>query len=260
MSIIDGLVGAWCPSLGPSGYTLLDRSGRGRHGTLTNMDAASDWVIAPGGWALDFDGVNDNVPTGIEGTKFIPPGQPFSVSLWVYLSGAQPSSAGGYLISDFTSAGYDCSFSIRVLTDNRIDAFTNAQAHDLIRGGSITTDEWFHVAYVSRSAANKELFVDGVSVGTSTVSVTRATAGNLTFGQPGDFTAANFRLNGRLADLGVWNRALASPEVGALYRAGQGGLGRLLTQQRRRVYGISATAAKPYLFLHRGQVIGGGML
>jgi hypothetical protein len=261
MSIIDGLVGAWCPSLGPSGYTLLDRSGRGRHGTLTNMDAASDWVIAPGGWALDFDGVNDNVPTGIEGTKFIPPGQPFSVSLWVYLSGAQPSSAGGYLISDFTSAGYDCSFSIRVLTDNRIDAFTNAQAHDLIRGGSITTDEWFHVAYVSRSAANKELFVDGVSVGTSTVSVTRATAGNLTFGQPGDFTAANFRLNGRLADLGVWNRALASPEVGALYRAGQGGLGRLLTQRkRRRVYGIAATAAKPYLFLNRGQVIGGGML
>jgi hypothetical protein len=224
------------------------------------MDAASDWVSASGGWALDFDGVDDNVPTGIEGTKFIAPGQPFSVSLWVYLSGAQPSTAGGYLISDFTAAGYDCSLSIRVFRDNSIDAFTNSQAHDLIRGGSITTDEWFHVTYVSRSEANKELFVDGVSVGTSTVSVTRATAGNLTFGQPGDFTAANFRLNGRLADLGLWNRALTAPEVGALYRAGQSGLGRLLAQRRRRVYGIPATAAKPYLFLNRGQVIGGGML
>ena len=259
MSIIDGLVGAWCPSLGPSGYTLLDRSGRGRHGTLTNMDAASDWVASPGGWALDFDGVDDNVPTGIEGTKFIPPGQPFSLSLWVYLSGVQPSTAGGYLISDFNAAGSDCSLSIRVFRDNSIDAFTNSQGHDLIRGGSITTDAWFHVVFVARSEANKELYVDGVSVGTSTVSVTRATAGNLTFGQAGDVTSVNFRLNGRLADLGMWNRALASPEVEALYRAGQGGLGRLLTQRKRRVYGIPATAVKPYLFLHRGQVIGGGI-
>ena len=60
-NILTGLVGAWCPSLGPSGYTLLDRSGRGNHGTLTNMDAGSDWLGMPGGWALDFDGTNDSV-------------------------------------------------------------------------------------------------------------------------------------------------------------------------------------------------------
>ena len=60
-NLLTGLVGAWCPSLGPSGYTLLDRSGRGNHGTLTNMDAASDWVGTPGGWALDYDGTNDYV-------------------------------------------------------------------------------------------------------------------------------------------------------------------------------------------------------
>ena len=60
--MLTGLVGAWCPSLGPSGYTLLDRSGRGRHGTLTNMNAGSDWVGSPGGWAIDFDGTNDYIP------------------------------------------------------------------------------------------------------------------------------------------------------------------------------------------------------
>jgi hypothetical protein len=53
---------------------------------------------------------------------------------------------------------------------------------------------------------------------------------------------------------------MTAAEVLALYRAGQSGLGRLLTQQRRRVYGIPAAAVKPYLFLNRGQVIGGGML
>jgi hypothetical protein len=40
---------------------LLDRSGYGNHGTLTNMDAGTDWVGSQYGWALDFDGVDDYV-------------------------------------------------------------------------------------------------------------------------------------------------------------------------------------------------------
>jgi hypothetical protein len=60
-SLRQGLVGAWCPSLGPSGYTLLDRSGYGNHGTLTNMDAGTDWVGSRYGWALDFDGTDDGI-------------------------------------------------------------------------------------------------------------------------------------------------------------------------------------------------------
>lgn len=53
-----GCVGAWCPSLGPTGATLRDWSGRANHATLTN-EPGTDWVIAPdgklgGAWALDF--------------------------------------------------------------------------------------------------------------------------------------------------------------------------------------------------------------
>ena len=59
----DGLVGAWMPSLGVTGDTLRDVSGNGNHGTLTNMDASSDWVATSKGLALDFDGVNDYVNT-----------------------------------------------------------------------------------------------------------------------------------------------------------------------------------------------------
>lgn len=36
-SINQGIVGAWCPSLGPSGSKLLDKSGYGNNGALTNM-------------------------------------------------------------------------------------------------------------------------------------------------------------------------------------------------------------------------------
>ena len=47
--------------LGPTGATLRDVSGYRHNGTLTTMDLATDWVVTPLGWALDFDGTNDYV-------------------------------------------------------------------------------------------------------------------------------------------------------------------------------------------------------
>ena len=44
-------VGWWCPSLDDTGngtVTLNDLSGSGDDGTLTNMDAATDWVSDTG--------------------------------------------------------------------------------------------------------------------------------------------------------------------------------------------------------------------
>ena len=52
----DGVVGAWCPSLGPTGLRLHDHSRRNNWGTLTNMDPPTDWVIDGGQYAVDFDG------------------------------------------------------------------------------------------------------------------------------------------------------------------------------------------------------------
>lgn len=55
-----GLVGAWLFNEG-SGNRVFDYSGNGNHGTLTNMDPATDWVPGPSGMAVDTDGVNDYV-------------------------------------------------------------------------------------------------------------------------------------------------------------------------------------------------------
>lgn len=76
-------IAAWIPSLDTAGNgttTLTDLVGS-NHGTLTNMDAATDWVAdtgAGGVRALDFDGVNDHV-------VFSPPAfsSTASFSLWV---------------------------------------------------------------------------------------------------------------------------------------------------------------------------------
>ncbi len=49
-----GLVGLWAPYLGPTGNKLLDWSGYWNHGTLTNMDPATDWVVAKDGYKLEY--------------------------------------------------------------------------------------------------------------------------------------------------------------------------------------------------------------
>jgi hypothetical protein len=59
-SLRQGLVGAWCPSLGASGLSLIDRSGRNRHGTLVNMEGQDNWPASGSGRALRFDGSNDH--------------------------------------------------------------------------------------------------------------------------------------------------------------------------------------------------------
>ena len=60
----DGVIGAWCPSLGPTGSRFHDFSRYGNWGTLTNMDPPTDWVVDGGQYSLDFDNTNDYVDLG----------------------------------------------------------------------------------------------------------------------------------------------------------------------------------------------------
>jgi hypothetical protein len=64
-SLWRGCVGAWNPGLGPTGLTLRDWSGLGRHGPLSGFTAASDWVLNRGKYCLNFDGTNNQIDTGI---------------------------------------------------------------------------------------------------------------------------------------------------------------------------------------------------
>jgi len=88
-----GCVFAAAPCLGPSGLTLRDNSGFGNHGTLTNMDAGTDWATSQGSWALDFDGVNDYVAFSNRAVSEASSG--ISVSAWVNHS---LTSAVGYVV------------------------------------------------------------------------------------------------------------------------------------------------------------------
>lgn len=62
--LAQGLVGAWFGLPNNSGGSRLwDVSGNHRHGTLTNMNAVTDWVPSPYGFSgLNYDGTDGHVP------------------------------------------------------------------------------------------------------------------------------------------------------------------------------------------------------
>ena len=249
-NILQGLVGAWCPSLGPSGYTLLDRSGRGNHGTLTNMDAGSDWKAQIIGWALNFtDGqaANSNyVDCGQIAQRLL--SVPFTVSGWAYASACGGFSA---IISADQSSPF--AFSIRsgqLLTDGSALSITTP------------TGSLFHFAAVL-APSRREWWLNGKLSQSSTAAytVTPPATQRLYIGVDYLPTDTSERFwQGYLGDILIHNRALSGPEIAAAYQLGGGGLGRLLTQRaQRRVFRTQA-AVKSYLFVNRGQVIGGGTL
>ena len=263
-SILQGLVGAWCPSMGPSGYRLLDRTVRANHGTLTNMDAGSDWLGSPGGWALDLDATNDYVDIGTR--QYLSSGTPATVAWWERVT----SSGAGYYSRFRLATGARDMAVLR--TDNnqyRGIATFNVSAgasKNFVSAPSVANSVgiWRHLALVMRAGpdatanADWSLVVDGVEyAATSDGGTGSIVNGNNRIGWDGADDGANCQI----AEFAIFNRALTMPSLRQLYQLGRNGLSGLLTPQRRSyAFKVPAAAVKSYLFVNRGQVIGGGTL
>ena len=85
-------------SLGPTGGVAKDVSGYGRDGVLLG-DPATDWVMTPEGWAIDFDGsLNNTQGTGPSGQDF-----PFAAVLYCE-SDITNYTSNGYAFHQYESA------------------------------------------------------------------------------------------------------------------------------------------------------------
>jgi hypothetical protein len=201
-SLLRGLVGAWCPSAGPTGNVLRDLSGYRNNGVLTNMDASSDWVIDGGKYALDFDGVNDYVTFG--NMPVINQAINITVSVWLYTRstanfelGKYRSNQRGFLIFGAAATG----FSFDGRDPNYISSGPS---------GAINLNQWYHVVG-RKNGTVWSISVDGVqksstTSGTGTVALDNSNPfeiGRLLV----DANAVGYQ-NGLISDVGLWNRAL----------------------------------------------------
>jgi hypothetical protein len=238
-SLRRGLVGAWCPSLGATGYTLTDRSGNGRHCTLTNMGGQSVWVASGSGVAISFDGSNDVAATS-SGIGFPTGSAARTLSIWVNVQGGVDAVSGvlqlvvssgqTFALHNYTQAsGLPIAFSDGVNGGNNLSWPASATP---------ALNRWDHVA-ITLNANAYALYRNGRSVLSGTFAVTINT-GAVTAVRVGSRSGVGV-MNGYADDARVYSRALTPAEI--LLLASRRGIG-LVPQRQRRT---SASSKRLYL-------------
>ena len=223
-----GLVGAWCPSLGATGFRLLDRSGRGNHGTLANM-AATAWTTSGGKGALDFDGVDDEIQVPHHPSLSFTSSQFITMTSWVRLT----TSVGYRTVFTKRIAGatnYELSFNN---TTNQFGFFNGSGF--TVSASAVTQGEWSFIACTAGPSGGA-YFINGLAAGTFSYAIGTPNTQPLRYGS----AVSEQRITGQLDDGRIYNRALTAPEIRQLYIGGRG-YGLLPERPKRR--GKAAGAA-----------------
>jgi hypothetical protein len=246
----DGVVGAWCPSLGPTGSRLHDMSGRSNWGTLTNMDNATDWVVSDGQYALDiFDDQYINCGTMQDDAL----NYPFSMSCWVrQMSGAT---------SDFSpfskSRQADGYAGVQMnIASNVLNAYWNG-AYRAFGATAVTNRATWTQLAICWTGAQAQVIVNGKIDSTGNTAVgPSAAATELNIGRYEN--VVNRSIRGQIDDCMIWRRCLRVNEWAELYRLGRGGM---YERKRRTIRRLTPEQAgfRPYWVLNRNQIIGGGL-
>lgn len=207
-----GLAGAWVPSLGPTGLTLFDASGNKNNGTLTTMDPATDWVISGdrthSGYALDFDGVDDNVNIGNVDALDIT--NELTLAIWI-----RPPDTDGYVIAktDYSSSGgYSLYFNG---SGNRVQIYYGSSSVKNSSTVFTDIDVWVH-AVITVTSSETAFFRNGEPAGTASGFTLSSGTQPVRLGIRSDLAAGN-RYAGLMDHVYIYDRVLAPNEIKQLY-------------------------------------------
>ncbi|KKM04498.1 hypothetical protein LCGC14_1763650 [marine sediment metagenome] len=206
----DGLVGAWVPSLGVTGLTLFDVSRGSNNGTLTSMDPATDWVMSEKGWALDFDGSDDNVLLPTDGGLLnVLRTAPHSF----VLNFKSRSLSGNQRIFAHSETSAGLRQNVLWTQASAIGFTWDPSTGKAGKSTSFTdTSEWHSLIGVLEDSATISAYLDGVPM---TGTTSRGSPDGLTYlGQSAGGTA---RFNGQIGVFLIYSRILTFPEIQTLY-------------------------------------------
>jgi hypothetical protein len=202
-----------------SGSTVVDISGNGLNGTLTNGAAYSSTDRA-----LTFDGTGDYIqkssPSGLPTGDAI-----YSISAWVNIYTYSVSST----VLAFGSAWACLSMGDMYIKDNGKLSHSIGCNQVYTTNQTITSNTWHHAVVVKKgtganSVGNIDLYVDGLLITDKTVSGTATqNIGTASFVTVGAGSGANEPFNGSISNPKLWNVALTAEEVAAEYALGRTG-------------------------------------
>jgi hypothetical protein len=255
MALADGLVGYWSPWLGSSGYRLLDRTRYANHGTLTNMDAGTDWV---GATVRGRSGSVLNIQDSQWADCGLAPGLnftgPFAVAAWVRnISGAFDFG----IVSKMTAADFYKGWGLITSagTNGKLLAYWN-QGTRATSATTVTQVSAWQLLSMQWTGTSAQVYINGDLDASSAYSLAPdASASTLNIGRY-VFTGNNRSMRGDLAEACVWNRSLTRSEHLELYRLGPGWY---QPYQQKRYAFVGGAGFKAYWHRRETQLIGGGL-
>ena len=212
-----GLAGLWMPGLGPTGLSLRDISGHGNHGTLTNMDPATDWVLGDpryGGWALEFSAITEHV---LLPALTFADNWTIAVRAWWNVTSTAWShdtplafAVGNDQIMIKRSGDALTSWQCRA---RKAEPYQIVDCNGTVEDGPLKT--WFLLVGTCRNGII-QLYVDGKAQGTSsgTWAQTVTAAGYLA---NTDAVSETYAFPGKTSFAWAYNRALIPSEIQQLY-------------------------------------------
>jgi hypothetical protein len=209
-SLREGLVGAWCPSLGGSGLSLIDRSGRGSNGTHTGAMTA-----APGGLALDLSGTQS--ARFANASLLYPSLTSVTYSVWVRMRSF--TNAYNALLETQTNATMENNYQFTpLIKSNGKLAFYVFQTaalqsnYDGTGAFTLSTNEWYHLCFTFLGGVALAGYVNGIldQAVSSPIATIAASSGPVRIGNS---VFATRTLNGQLDDIRLYSRVLTVPEI-----------------------------------------------
>jgi len=191
---------------------FYDLSPHGRHGTLTNMDPATDWVISQRGMVLDLNGSNQ----GVELPMAFSASADFTINVWCRLRAGQGAGAGQtydffLAFADTLSSG---DFGLLYFNDGTTLKWLTTSGTACDYTIALDDDTWHMITAVERGST-AELYVDGALVASD------ATAAHATYTRFGLSTINDAVLqrawDGQIDDARVYSRVLTAEEIRDVY-------------------------------------------
>lgn len=216
--ITSGLVAYY-----PFNGNAADESTNSNDGTVTGATLTVD-RFGNANCAYSFDGIDDYVNIG----NSVKPSLPFSISLWVKYTG----DGGGLIKNDrFSSNAYYNGFLIHTGSTGALEFVIGSGYASPNTRKSAGTDEncllndekWYHIVAIAKSASDMHIYINtadkSVSYYGSGTTITYSTNDGV-IASGNDASGADRFYKGLIDDMRIYNRALSSDEVTALYQEG----------------------------------------
>ena len=173
-------------------------------------------------YSMDFDGSSDYINLGDSNSLSFGNGStdsPFSISAWIYMNDA----TNFRILNKYNAPNYEYQFDLSSSDKLQFYIFDGSDYRGVGYDSALSINQWYHVAatYDGRGGSSAQsgmvLYVNGLPVNDITYSSGSYTAMHNTAAPVNIGKIASSYANGQIDEVAIFNRALNTTEIAALY-------------------------------------------